>query len=246
SEIASGTFGVVKMTVDQFLNSGMAIWVGNQGSVWLSAIVAVNLDVTSEINTELANFISEFPAEITPANYRAVQEKVDALEMAMAGLTEAQKSRLSNYAAYTEKKSCFKVIDDMSGLDIASRFNLNAGSNGINNGETAPGVAAALNDGTYGPCATIGKNSAGLEFSYAATEGLDLSGYNYVLIAVKNNLGTSITVKDRKTGAALSSEIASGTFGVVKMTVDQFLNSGMAIWVGNQGSVWISSIIAVK
>jgi hypothetical protein len=67
-----------------------------------------------------------------------------------------------------------------------------------------------------------------------------------VLIAVKNNLGVSITVKDRKTSAALSSEIASGTFGIVKMTVDQFLNSGMAIYVSKSGSVWISSIIAVK
>ena len=40
---------------------------------------------------------------------------------------------------------------------------------------------------------------------------------------VKNNLGVPITVKDRKTGTALSSEIASGAFGVVKMTVSLYL-----------------------
>ncbi|MBO5737478.1 MAG: DUF4838 domain-containing protein, partial [Clostridia bacterium] len=202
SEIASGTFGIVKMTVDQFLNSGMALWVANQGSVWLSAIVAVNLDVTSEIDAELAKFISEFPAEITLTNYREAQTKIDAMEETLSTLTEDQKATLTNYEEYLAAKNSFMVIDDMTGTDIASRFTFHSGSNGINNGETAPGVAATLNDATYGPCATIGKNSAGLEFSYAATEGLDLSGYNYVLIAVKNNLGVSITVKDRKTGAA--------------------------------------------
>ena len=203
-------------------------------------------ETTIAFNRSLVAFNEEFKG-VTYATLKTVTASISAMETSYASLTDFQKLGVDEdaYEKYLAVKNSFKVIDDMTGMDIASRFTFHSGSNGINNGETAPNIATALIDPTYGPCATIGKNSTGLEFSFAATEGLDLSGYNYVLIAVKNNLGVSITVKDRKTGAALSSEIASGTFGIVKMTVDEFLNSGMAIWVGNQGSVWISSIIAV-
>jgi hypothetical protein len=191
-------------------------------------------------------FLDDFTG-FTMENRLTLQAQIADLENIVANVPTFQLSLVSNYEAYLEAKNSFKVIDDVTGKDIASRFTFHSGSTGINNGDTAPNIASGLKDATYGPCATIGKNAQGLAFSYAATEGLDLTGYNYVLIAVKNNnLGVPITVKDSKTGAALSSEIASGTFGIVKMTVDQFLNSGMAIYVSNQGSVWISSIIAVK
>ena len=252
--VASGAFVTITMTVAEFKSEGVVLFkpdnsseTGVQGSFWISAIIAIKDDsIVGEVDAALANFVSEFPAEITLTNYRSAQTKIAAMEATLATLTAAQQAKLTNMAAYNAKKSSFMVIDDLSGMDIASRFKLNAGSNGINNGETAPGVAAALNDATYGPCATIGKNSAGLEIRYAATENLDLSGYNYVLVAVKNNLKTTVNICNATTGAAYAENVENGSFAVVKMTVNEFLKNGIAIWVSNDGSVWISSIIAVK
>ena len=73
-----------------------------------------------------------------------------------------------------------------------------------------------------------------------------MSGYNYVLVAVKNNLNTTVNICNATTGAAYAENVEHGSFAVVKMTVNEFLKNGIALWVGNQGSVWISSIIAVK
>ena len=254
--VANGAFVTITMTVTEFKNESVMIYTpDNQtestasGSFWISAIVAIKKSsnvVFEELDAELAKFNAEFPAEITLENYRNVQAKVDVMEEALAGLTATQKASLSNYAAYTAKKSSYKLIDDMSGTDIASRFKMSSGANGINNGETAPAVAATLNDATYGPCATIGKNVGGLDIKYAATEGLDLSGYNYVLIAVKNNLGVSVKIQNSSTGAVYVESVENGKFAVVKMTVSDFLKSGFSIWVNNQGTIWISSIIAVK
>ena len=254
--VANGAFVTITMTVTEFKNESVMIYTpDNQtessasGSFWISAIVAIKKSsnvVFEELDAELAKFNAEFPAEITLENYRNAQAKVDVMEEALAGLTATQKASLSNYAAYTAKKSSYKLIDDMSGTDIASRFKMSSGANGINNGDTAPAVAATLNDATYGPCATIGKNVGGLDISYAATEGLDLSGYNYVLIAVKNNLGVSVKIQNSKTGAVFVEAVENGKFAIVKMTVNEFLNSGFSIWVNNQGTIWISSIIAVK
>ena len=252
--VASGAFVTITMTVAEFKSEGVVLFQPDnssetsvQGSFWISAIIAIKDDsIVGEVDAALANFVSEFPAEITLTNYRSAQTKIAAMEATLATLTAAQQSKLTNMDAYNAKKSSFMVIDDLSGMDIASRFKLNAGANGINNGETAPAVAATLNDATYGPCATIGKNVGGLDIKYAATEGLDLSGYNYVLIAVKNNLGVSVKIQNSSTGAVYVESVENGKFAVVKMTVSDFLKSGFSIWVNNQGTIWISSIIAVK
>ncbi len=133
----------------------------------------------------------------------------------------------------------------MKGTDIASRFSFNNGSNGINNGDTAPNIASALNHATYVACATIGKNSNGLTIRYNAS-GLDLSGYTHVIVGVKNNLGTSINIVTTSTERSLASNVENGSFSMIKLTVEEFLSQGIAIYTGSQGSIWLTSIIAIN
>ena len=142
--VANGAFVTITMTVAEFKSEGVVLFKPDnssetsvQGSFWISAIIAIKDDsIVGEVDAALANFVSEFPAEITLTNYRSAQTKIAAMEATLATLTAAQQAKLTNMAAYNAKKSSFMVIDDLSGMDIASRFKLNAGSNGINNGTT--------------------------------------------------------------------------------------------------------------
>ena len=243
--VAYGTFATITMTVEEFSSEGFAIYTNVQGSVWISAIIAVNKAVEI-VTDDIATFIDEFPAEVTIANFRDLQTKIAAIDAQLETLTDVQKAKVSNLSEYTEKKNSFKLIDDISGTDIASRFTFSAGANGINNGDTAPNIAAALKDATYGPCATIGKNTQGLTVRYANADDHDLSGYTHVTFVIKNSLNTTITVKTTSTGRTLAEGVAYGTFTTITMTVEEFLSEGFAIYTNVQGSVWISSIIAVK
>ena len=244
-DVAYGTFATITMTVEEFLSEGFAIYTNVQGSVWISAIIAVN-EAVEIVTNDIATFISEFPAEVTVANFRSLQTKIAAIDAEIATLTDVQKAKVSNLSEYTEKKNSFKLIDDISGTDIASRFTFSAGANGINNGDTLPDSATVLNDATYGPCATIGKNAQGLTVRYANTDDLDLSGYTHVKFVIKNSLNTTVTVKTTSTGRTLAEDVAYGTFATITMTVEEFLSEGFAIYTNVQGSVWISAIIAVK
>ncbi|MBP5467159.1 MAG: hypothetical protein J6Y43_06335 [Clostridia bacterium] len=192
---------------------------------------------------DIETFLNGFNG-VTLENLKTVNAAINALDGEISALTALQRYSISNLEDYYAAKSTFKVIDDMTGGDIASRFNLK-GANGINNGDTAPSAASVLNDSTYGKCATIGKSTEGLEIRYAAKDNLDLSGYTHVLIGVKNNLGVTVNVQNCVSGATLVSGLESGKFATVILTVNEFINQGIAIWVNNEGTVWLTSIVAV-
>ena len=207
--------------------------------------IAAPNESTRALIDSIQTFLDGFTG-VTPQNFWSVQETVADLDVSIAELDALQLYAITNYEAYMEAKTSFKLIDDISGADIASRFKFSAGSNGINNGVTAPNIATALKDTTYGPCATIGKNSQGLTVRYTNTEALDLSGYTHVTFAIKNSLNTKVTVKTTSTERVLAEGVAYGTFATITMTVEEFLSEGFAIYTNVQGSVWISAIIAVK
>ena len=207
--------------------------------------IAAPNESTRALIARIQTFLDGFTG-VTPQNFWSIQETVADLDASIAELDALQLYAITNYEAYMEAKTSFKLIDDISGADIASRFTFSNGSNGINNGVTAPNIATALKDATYGPCATIGKNSQGLTVRYANTEGLDLSGYTHVTFAIKNSLNTTVTVKTTSTERVLAEGVEYGTFTTITMTVEEFLSEGFAIYTNVQGSVWISAIVAVK
>lgn len=207
--------------------------------------IAVPNENTRALIADIQAFLDGFTG-VTPQNFWTVQETVADLDASIAELDALQLYAIANYEAYMETRTSFKLIDDISGADIASRFKFSAGANGINNGDTAPNIATALKDVTYGPCATVGKNSQGLTVRYTNTDGLDLSGYTHVTFAIKNSLNTAVTVKTTSTERVLAEGVAYGTFATITMTVEEFLSEGFAIYTNVQGSVWISAIVAVK
>ena len=198
----------------------------------------------SQVSQEITTFLNGFNG-VTLDNYIAVSSKIAEIDGMLADLTPVQKYAIKNLTDYNKVKSSYKIIDNMKGTDIASRFSFNNGSNGINNGDTAPNIASALNHATYGACATIGKNSNGLTIRYNAS-GLDLSGYTHVIVGVKNNLGTSINIVTTSTERSLASNVENGSFSMIKLTVEEFLSQGIAIYTGSQGSIWLTSIIAIN
>lgn len=199
---------------------------------------------TTQVSQEIAIFLHGFNG-VTLDNYIAVSSKIAEIDGMLADLTPVQKYAVKNLADFNAVKSSYKIVDNMKGTDIASRFTLNNGSNGINNGDTAPNIASALNHATYGSCATIGKNSQGLTIKYNAS-ALDLSGYTHVILGVKNNLGASINIVTTSTERSLASNVGTGSFAMIKLTVEEFLSQGVAIYTNSQGSVWLTSIIAVN
>ena len=198
----------------------------------------------SQVSQEITTFLNGFNG-VTLDNYIAVSSKIAEIDGMLADLTPVQKYAIKNLTDYNKVKSSYKIIDNMKGTDIASRFTFNNGSNGINNGDTAPNIASALNHATYGACATIGKNSNGLTIRYNAS-GLDLSGYTHVIVGVKNNLGASFNIVTTSTERRLASNVEVGSYAMVKLTVEEFLSQGIAIYTGSQGSIWLTSIIAIN
>ena len=241
---ATGQFVTFKLTVEQFKNWALFTGGGN-GNVWVAPIIAVK---TSEVVSEIEDYLDAVGTGVELTNYSSFPTwtaKITSIDAKLAALSEEDKELVYNLSAYNSKK--FMVIDRPGeGSDIKSRFTFSSGSNGINNGETAPNVASALNHATYGKCATIGKNANALTIRYSesAKQGLDLTGYKYVLIGVKNSLGATINVQNCAQTKTFAT-IENGAFGICKLTVSEFLNDGLGIYVSNQGSVWITTIIAV-
>jgi hypothetical protein len=54
------------------------------------------------------------------------------------------------------------------------------------------------------------------------------------------------SVTDSSTERRLASNVEVGSFAMVKLTVEEFLSQGIAIYTGSQGSIWLTSIIAIN
>lgn len=184
---------------------------------------------------------------------KTVQASISSLDSEIATLTENQQTAVSNMAKYNEIKSSFLVVDDVKGTDVNSRFTVYNAAGVINNGETAPNVASALNHPIYGPCATVGICVGYVSFKWNNPDNIDLSGYDRVLVGIRN--GTTAVqnwmLKDDSKGAVYiaknvpASMATDGTFCTLVLTVDEFLE-GFALYNVNQNSVWLTSIIAIK
>ena len=203
------------------------------------------------VDRELETFLNDFPAKVTIENYRTLQTKINTVETKLAGLSEAQKSKLSNLADYNEAKGSFMVVDELRDGTVADlKANFTFGGNGytsINNGITAPNVSSALNHATYGHFVTIGKNAQGMNIRYNC-DGIDLTGYTHVTFVVYNNIPNNTwSIKAESTNRVLvEGGVAYGEYATVTMTVAEFTGSAITAYIGAQGSVWISAIIAVK
>ncbi|MBO5736239.1 MAG: hypothetical protein J6S04_00375, partial [Clostridia bacterium] len=189
-------------------------------------------------------FLNDFSG-VSPKNFVSVQAQIKAIDESVQGLTAMQQYSLTNYEEYLAAKNSFKVIDDLKGTDIASRFKYSDSCTGINNGETAPNVADVLNDPVYGPVATIGKSNGGLDLKYIATDGLSLDGYTHVIFAMRNKMSVSISIRNSTTGEYYANNVAVDEWVIVAMTTKEFMENGVSVWVSGSGSIWISPIIAV-
>ena len=250
--VAYGEYATVTMTVAEFTEGPITAYIGAAGSIWISAIIAVKIDTAVEnAQTAITSFINDFPEQVTIENYRTLQTKISEIDTMLSGLSDAQKSKLTNLADYNEAKSSFMVVDELRDGTIADlKANFTFGGNGfasINNGITAPNVASALKHATYGDFVTIGKNAQGMTIRYNC-DGLDLTGYTHVTFVVYNNIsGTTWDVLTTSTERTLvEGGVAYGEFATVTMTVAEFTTQGITAYIASQGSVWISAIIAVK
>ena len=199
----------------------------------------------TSIENSIATYITDF--EVTMANFRSYISSSTAIDSAYAKLSNVEKLAVDNYSKYSKKKASFTIVDelrDSTTTDLKANFTfVHDGYNGINNGITAPNVAAALRHPTYGDFVTIAKSSGEFGFKYKS-DGLDLSAYTHVMFVVKNNVSNT-TWKVGCVGRTVVS-VPSGELAEVHLTVSEFLNNAVEVYFKGQGSVWISAIVAYK